>query len=131
MTGFKCRPSKGLKLIRDYRELLDRVRSFEEEQFANKKSSHQTPRLEPVNDTGGTMLLREVSQMVIRPLDHYMLPVLTEFWLCQKIGSLQDENQMLKDKIKSLERKLIEYTDGRGASKRGGDSPRRSSRYVS
>ena len=38
---------------------------------------------------------------------------------------------MLKDKIRSLEKKLIDYTDGRGASRRGGDSPpRRSSRYV-
>lgn len=42
------------------RELLDRVKSFEDEQFSNKKSSYQAPKLEPVNDTGGTMLLREV-----------------------------------------------------------------------
>ncbi len=47
-------------LIFYHRELLDRVRNFENEQFANKKSKNQAPKLEPVNDSGGTMLLREV-----------------------------------------------------------------------
>jgi hypothetical protein len=46
-------------LLKIKRELLDRVRNFENEQFA-AKSARQAPRLEPVNDTGGTMLLREV-----------------------------------------------------------------------
>jgi len=45
--------------------LLDRVRNFENEQFANKKSNYQAPRLEPVNDSGGTMLLREVEYFLL------------------------------------------------------------------
>ena len=40
--------------------MLDKVRAFEQEQFSGKKSNYQAPRLEPVNDTGGTQLLREV-----------------------------------------------------------------------
>lgn len=43
------------------KELLDKVRMFEEETFSNKKKNYQPPKLEPVNDTGGTMLLKEVS----------------------------------------------------------------------
>lgn len=42
------------------KELLDKVRLFEEETFSNKKKNYQPPKLEPVNDTGGTMLLKEV-----------------------------------------------------------------------
>ncbi|CAF0848475.1 unnamed protein product [Brachionus calyciflorus] len=74
------------------KELLDKVKLFEEEFFSNKKSSYQAPKLEPVNDTGGTMLLRE------------------------KIGSLQDENQQLRDKIKYLEKKLVEMSEMRSSS---------------
>jgi hypothetical protein len=44
----------------NFRELLDKIKKFENEQFSSKKSSHQVPKLEPVNDTGGTILLREV-----------------------------------------------------------------------
>ncbi len=41
------------------RELLDKIRKFESEQFSSKNKS-QISKLEPVNDTGGTFLLREV-----------------------------------------------------------------------
>lgn len=47
------------------RELLDKVRNFEQEQFSGKKSNYQAPRLEPVNDTGGTALLRDVIIIII------------------------------------------------------------------
>ena len=42
------------------RDLLDKVRQFENEQFSGKKSNYQAPRLEALNDTGGTALLRDV-----------------------------------------------------------------------
>ncbi|RNA21446.1 ADP-ribosylation factor 2 [Brachionus plicatilis] len=75
------------------KELLDKVRMFEEETFSNKKSNYQPPKLEPVNDTGGTILLKE------------------------KISSLQTENHALKDKIRYLEEKLIEYSEARSSSR--------------
>jgi leucine zipper transcription factor-like protein 1 len=84
------------------KELLDRVKMFEEEQFSSKKSNYQAPRLEPVNDTGGTMLLRE------------------------KISSLQEENQHFQDKIRQLENKLISLNDNRPSS----SSRHKSSRYT-
>ena len=54
------KPKKNLEKLIFFRELLDKVRNFEREQFSNKKSNYQAPRLEPVNDSGGTALLREV-----------------------------------------------------------------------
>lgn len=42
---------------------------------------------------------------------------------------MQDENQGLKEKIRLLEKKLIDFTDGR-SSKMPMDYPKKSSRYV-
>ncbi len=43
------------------RDLLDKIKNFENEFIIGKKSNYQAPRLEPVNDTGGANLLREVN----------------------------------------------------------------------
>jgi leucine zipper transcription factor-like protein 1 len=88
------------------KELLDKVRNFEREQFSNKKSNYQAPRLEPVNDSGGTALLRE------------------------KISSLQDDNQQLKDKVKHLEKKLIELSENKSSAAMANDYSKKSSRYT-
>ena len=46
-----------------FRELLDKVKAYENEHIAGKKS-YQAPRLEPVNDSGATVLLKQVSEIV-------------------------------------------------------------------
>lgn len=89
------------------KELLDKVRQFENEFIAGKKQN-QAPRLEPVNDSGGTVLLKE------------------------KISSLQNENDYLINQVKHLEKKLNEYSGGDSRSHRGGaqEQSRKPSRYT-
>jgi leucine zipper transcription factor-like protein 1 len=59
IMNFKLEVVDSFILLICVRELLDRVRNFENEQFS-KKSNYQAPKLEAMNDSGGTMLLREV-----------------------------------------------------------------------
>lgn len=86
------------------KELLDRVRNFENEQFSGKKSNH-TPRLEPFNDSGATVLLRE------------------------KINSLEEENHRLREKVANLERRMIDLNENRSSKSSSDYAPKKSSRY--
>lgn len=88
------------------KDLLDKVRHFENEQFSGKKSNHPAPRLEALNETGGTALLRE------------------------KIASLQEENQQMKEKVRHLEKKLIEINENRNSSAMATENSKKSSRYT-
>lgn len=85
------------------KDLLDKVRAYENEHIAGKKAQ-QAPRLEPVNDSGGTMLLRE------------------------KIAALERENDDLCDKLRHLERKLHDLGDHQ--RNRPVEHPKNSSRYT-
>jgi hypothetical protein len=64
------------------RELLDTIKNFENEQFSTGKKGNAAPRLEVVNDTGSTILLRE------------------------EIARLVHQNQQLKEKVQYLEQQL-------------------------
>jgi leucine zipper transcription factor-like protein 1 len=72
------------------KDLLEKVRNFENEQF--QMSKVRAPKLEPVNDSGATMLLRE------------------------KIDELESENRSYREKIGYLEKKLAEFNRGGGRS---------------
>lgn len=86
------------------KELLDKVKAYENEHIAGKKS-YQAPRLEPVNDSGATVLLK------------------------QKISSLENENDHLRDKLEHMERKLHEFADQRN-SRASNEQSKKSSRYT-
>jgi len=86
------------------KDLLDKVRNFENEHIAGKKSNYQAPKLEPVNDSGATVLLRE------------------------KIASLERDNDHLIEKIKHLERKLTDYE--RGGNRTSTNESKKQSRYT-
>lgn len=86
------------------KELLDKVKAYENEHIAGKKS-YQAPRLEPVNDSGATVLLK------------------------QKISSLENENDHLRDKLEHMERKLHEFADQRN-SRASNEQSNKSSRYT-
>lgn len=86
------------------KELLDKIRAYENEHISGKKNL-QAPRLEPVNDTGATVLLKE------------------------KISRLKEENDYLRDNMKKLEKQLHEYeNESRGS--RSNDYNKKSSRYT-
>jgi len=44
---------------------------------------------------------------------------------------LQDDNQQLKDKVKHLEKKLIELSENKSSAAMANDYSKKSSRYVS
>merc|ERR1711983_721793 len=86
------------------KDLLDKVRQYENEHISGKKN-HQAPRLEPVNDSGATVLLK------------------------QKISTLEKENDHLQEKLVHLERKLHEFGDHRN-NRASNEHPKKSSRYT-
>ena len=44
---------------------------------------------------------------------------------------MQDDNQQLKDKVKHLEKKLIELSENKSSAAMANDYSKKSSRYVS
>lgn len=54
------------------KELLDKIRAYEHEHISGKKNL-QAPRLEPVNDTGATVLLKEVIVYQFKLLQYFKL----------------------------------------------------------
>ena len=60
-----------------FRELLEKIKAFEERQFSGQRGGDVAPKLEPMNEGGGTALLKMVSHGTASKASHLVLVLFT------------------------------------------------------